>query len=202
VGARASDLVLQVDAQVGAGGFPPDSLATVLMGTHDVLELFARYPGAAEAELIVLAQQRGELIAAQINRMVALGAKVIVSTVPDLGLSPYGLAQGADNAAVLSRLTAALNGRIRVNILNDGRYIGLLLADEFVQIAARSPGTYALTNVTTAACVAALPDCTTATLSAADAPTAWLWASDRLMGPGGHRQLGALAIARARSNPF
>lgn len=203
VGARATQLAAQVDAQVTAGGFAGTDLVTVLVGSHDVLDLYQQYPAKSEAEVLALARQRGELVAAQVNRMVNLGAKVIVSTIPDMGLSPYAVSQGPSAAALLSSLSLALNGRIRVNIINDGRYVGLVLADEFVQTASKASFLFGLSDVTSSACSVPLPDCTSKTLARTDyLPLAWLWADDRRLATGGHRQLGVLAESRARYNPF
>lgn len=201
--ARVEDFALQVDAQVGAGGFLETDLVTVQVGTNDLIDLYRLYPSKTRDEVIAIARQRGEMVASQVNRLVKLGAKVVVSTVPDVGLSPYGQAQGTAGAALLSDLAFAMNGRIRVNILNDGRYIGLVLADEFIQTANKAPSYFGLTDATTAACGVPLPECTTQDLSNQGiAKEGWLWASDRWLGTGGHRQLGALALARARGNPF
>jgi outer membrane lipase/esterase len=209
VGARAAELVQQVDAQVAAGGFTNKDLVLVLVGLHDILELYGNYPTQSEAELTSQARERGERVAAQVNRMADLGAKVIVATTPDVGVSPYGSAQKAantdtDRAALLSRLTAAFNGRVRVNILNDGRFVGLVLADEMTQLAARAPGLYSLSNATAAACKAdaLLPDCSTATLIDGATAAGYMWADGQRLGAGGHARLGALAESRARNNPF
>lgn len=207
LGARVADLKTQVDAQVAGGGFAGKTLVTVLVGMHDVLDLYAQYPRRAESELITEARQRGEQIAAQVNRMVDLGARVIISTVPDMGLSPYGLAQKAaftdtDRSALLSRLTAALNGRLRVTVLNDGRYIGLVLADEMVQAMNKSSISFGLVESTKPVCTVALPNCTANTLVASGSAATYLWADDIHMSQGGHTQLGTLAQARALNNPF
>ena len=208
-GARATDLAGQVDVQVAAGGFTEKDLVTVLAGTNDILDLYAQFPAQNEAALIATARERGELIAQQVNRIVSLGGKVVVSTMPDVGVTPFAAAQKAaftdtDRAAMLARLSAALNGRIRVNILNDGRFVGLVLADEMTQTAVRAPSVYGLANASTAACKAdaPLPDCNALTLIAGAAPDSWLYADDRRFASGGHRGLGQLAAARARSNPF
>ncbi len=47
-----------------------------------------------------------------VNRLVDLGAKVIVSNLPDMGLSPYAATEAKantdiDRAAMISRITAA-----------------------------------------------------------------------------------------------
>lgn len=204
-GARASDLQTQVQAQITAGGFADKDLVTVMIGTNDVRDLYLQSKVASapsKEALLEMARERGIEIARQVNAMVDLGAKVVVATIPDVGLSPWGLAQGADGAALLKELTAALNGRIRVNILNDGRFVGLVLADELSQTAARVPAAYSLTDASTEACTVAVPDCTTATLVTNATADAWFWADSTWLSAGGHRQLGALAEARARLNPF
>jgi len=204
-GARAADLKAQVQAQVAAGGFANKDLVTVMIGTHDVRDLYLQSKAASAPSKEVLleaARERGVEIARQVNAIVDLGAKVIVATIPDVGLSPWGTAQGAEGVTLLKELTAALNGRIRVNILNDGRFVGLVLADELSQTAARIPAAYSLTDASTAACTVAPPDCTTATLRANATADGWLWADSTWLATGGHRQLGALAEARARLNPF
>jgi hypothetical protein len=202
-GARVANVVQQVDAHVAAGGFQQEELVLVLAGTWDVLDLYAQFPARPRDELINEARARGVRLAEQVNRMVGLGARVVVSTIPDLGLSPYGIAQGAEGSRLLSDLTGALNGRIRATIINDGRLIGLVLADEFVQVAARAPSAYGLTNSTSAVCKVDPPDCTTKTLvDGATSAYLYLWANDRWLAPGGQRQLGLLAVARATLNPF
>lgn len=204
-GARVADLKTQVQAQVAAGGFADKDLVTVMIGTHDVRDLYLQSKTTAapsKDELLEAARQRGIEVARQINDIVDMGAKVIVATIPDVGLSPWGIAQGTEGAALLKELTAALNGRIRVNILNDGRFVGLVLGDELSQTAARVPAAYSLNDASTAACAVAPPACTTATLAANATADGWLWADSTWLATGGHRQLGSLAEARARLNPF
>ncbi len=204
-GARVADLKAQVQAQVAAGGFASKDLVTVMIGINDIRDLYQQSlaPSAPSKDaLLAAARERGVEVARQVNAMVDLGAKVIVATIPDMGLSPWGIAQGTDGAAFLKELTAALNGRIRVNILNDGRFVGLVLGDELSQTAARLPAAYSLTNASTAACAVAPPACTTATLTTGATADGWLWADTTWLASGGHRQLGALAQARARLNPF
>lgn len=212
-GARVDDLQAQIDQQIAGGGFAAKSLVTVLVGANDILEQYSSYPQRSEEQISDELRQRGIRLAQQVNRLVELGVRVIVATVPDMGVTPYALAQKAaftdtDRAALLTRLTAALNGRVRVNIINDGRFIGLVLGDEAVQSIAKLPSAFGLVNATEAACAVALPDCTSATLATPTDTTTtvtsatWLWADDRHLAYGGQSRLGTLAVARAVGNPF
>lgn len=209
--AKVDDLRAQVDAQVArtgdGGGIRAGDLVTVLAGANDILELYGQFPTRNEAELTADARARGERLAAQVNRLVNLGAKVIVSTVPDMGLTPFALTEKAnktdtDRAALLTRLTAAFNGRVRVNILNDGRFLGLVLADEMVQTMAAFPLSYGLANNVAGACTTELPNCTAKTLATDASASGYLWADATRLSYAGHLQLGNLAATRALNNPF
>ena len=211
-GAKVADLVAQVDAQLAGDGFSAKDLVTVLVGANDILEQYALYPGQDENALSVTLEQRGTLLAEQVNRIAAAGGKVIVTTVPDQGLTPFALAEQAahdasdDRAALLSRLSARLNAKLRVGLLNQsGRSVGLVLGDELVQTYVRFPSLGGFVDVTSAACTAALPGCTTATLvdgAKAAGGASYLWADARELGPTGQRLLGEAANTRARNNPF
>lgn len=201
-GAKAADLVLQIDAQVAAGGFVDRDIVSVLVGMHDIKELYERFPAESEDDLVAIARDRGVLIGRQVNRLVDLGARVIISTAPDVGVTPYGLAQGPEGARLLTRLSDQLNGRTRVTFLNDGRFVGLVAGDEWLKAVVRNPSGSGLVNVTTAACNVALPDCSTATLVADASDDTWLWADDLRLSPAAHSRLGSLASSRARNNPF
>jgi outer membrane lipase/esterase len=211
--AKAADLDAQIDAQLAAAAPTSKDLYTVLVGMHDIIELYEQYPGPKECDsdtgqnppLEQEVRSRGTHVAQQINRLIELGARVIVSTVPDLGLSPYGLAREAASpgqSALITCLTAAFNARVRVDIIQDGRYVGLVLTDDLIPLMAEKPANYGLANVTDAACTTAVPDCTTQTLVAGANATNYLWADDRRLGPVAHSQLYQLAVTRAQRNPF
>lgn len=208
-GTHVADIQVQIDAQVASGGFRDKDLVSILAGANDIIELYQQYPGRGEDDLTAELRRRGLLLAQQVNRLVEYGAKVIVSTVPDMGLTPYARKQqlefnDVNRSELLSRLTAAFNEQLGVNILLDGRYVGLVQADLRVQGMVKSPGSFGLSNVDSAICLetAVLPDCTDQTLVANGNPTAWLWADDFQLAYGGQAQLGALAVDRARRNPF
>jgi len=206
-GSKIGDVSAQVEAQVAAGGFRDKDLATVLAGANDVLELYAQYPARSEASLLAAARDRGGRLAQIVNRLVTLGVKVIVSNVPDMGLSPYGLAQKAafndiDRSALLSRLTTALNEQLGVSVLLDGRFVGLVQADLRLQAIYRFPAAFGLINATDGICTVTLPLCTTATVIPSSDVSTWIWADDTRLAPGGQNQLATLAVDRAQRNPF
>lgn len=207
--AKAADLALQIDVQVAADGFRFGDIATVLVGVHDVIDLYKQYPTRSEDELNALAGERGHDVARQVNRLIALGARVIISTIPDLSLTPYAAKQRAlftdtDRAALLSRLTNSFNEQLQLRILPDGRYVGLVQADLTTQAMVRSPGSYGLANITTAVCLdsVALVDCSDKTLVENGTSSNWMWADDLRPSYSVHREIAGLAIDRAQNNPF
>jgi outer membrane lipase/esterase len=216
--AKVADVIAQA---ASIGPLASSDLVTVLAGANDILEQYALFNttvnGVLQTETVLLAQMeaRGTALALQVNALAAAGGKVLIGTAPDMGLTPFAIAQKAantdtDRAALLSNLTARFNAKLRANIDNDGRRIGLLLVDELVQIVVKFPASYAYVNVTQAACLdtAPLPTCSNATLqpasgtTAAAGPFGWLWADALHLSPGGHGQLGNLAASRAAGNPF
>lgn len=206
-GAKVSDIAAQVEAQVAAGGFRDKDLATVLGGFNDILELYQQYPTLAEATLLDEARARGARLARVVNRLVGLGVKVVISDLPDLGISPYALGQrtvGAsfDRAALISRLTTAFNEQLGVNVVLDGRFVGLVQAQLRFQAIQRSPGSFGLANISQGVCLVSPPECTAATLQPDAVAGQYLWADDTRLGPGAHTQLATLAIDRAQRNPF
>lgn len=199
-GAKAADLAAQIDAQFAASPVTAKDLFVVMVGLGDIIECY---------EVVVTCSDglanRGRFVAQQINRLIAAGGRVIVSTVHDVGLTPYARAKdlaSPGQSALLTQMTAAFNARVRVDIVRDGRYVGLVLADDLTQLMARVPGSYSLSNVTDAACTVALPDCTTATLASGATATSHLWADDRHFGPTAQNRLATLAQTRAHNNPF
>jgi outer membrane lipase/esterase len=211
--ARAAELAAQVDQHLLAGGnFSAKDLATVLVGMHDVLDQYARYPAVGQDQLVAAVEQAGTTVGATVNRIAQAGGKVLIATVPDMGLTPFALAQNTSTgdptrAALLTRLTARFNAKLRTTLPEDGgRSIGLVLADELTQLVAKNPTTSGFANVIDASCDPALaptlPQCTTQTLVTAATTTTYLWADTLRPGPIYQRNLGSLAITRARGNPF
>jgi len=197
-----SDMVKnQIDAFIAEpNSFGAKDLVTVLAGGNDIIAQYLLIKGGTttEAQAIAFLEQAGANLAAQVNRIGQAGGNVLISTVPDMGLTPFAVTENA--AAQLSRLTFAFNTKLRINLINDGHMIGLLLADEMTQAISKTAGW----TVDKAACLpaASVTLCDTTTLVTGAVGTAWLWADDRHMSSGGHASLGSAALSRAQSNPF
>lgn len=207
-GAKVDDVAAQVEAQVAAGGFRANDLATVLAGSNDILELYAQYPSRSVDSLLAESSLRGQQLAAVVNRLVALGVKVVVSDLPDLGLSPYARAQqaldpsGLNRADLISRMVSAFNQQLGVKVLLDGRFVGLAQTELRFKAIGTAPGAFGFNNISEGLCLSPVPTCTTATLLTGSTTTGYLWADDTRLSPGGHSQLASLAIDRAQRNPF
>ena len=203
-GARVADVAAQVEAM---GRFRERDLASVMAGAHDIFDIYLQYPQQPESVLLEQARERGRAMARVVNRMVELGARVIVANLPDLGLTPYARQESVANndperAALISRLSTAFNEQLGVTVLLDGRFVGLVQIDLISQAIGRAPGFYGFSNISDGVCAVALPDCTTGTLVQNGDASTYLWADDKQFAPAGHGQLAAQAIGRAQSNPF
>jgi hypothetical protein len=208
-GAKVADVRDKIDQHLSNDGFGPKDLVGIMVGVNDIVELYKQFPAQSKDSLINEAKARGKLLAEQANRIANANGRVVISTIFDVGLSPFGQkekerATDIDRAALLDEMSAAFNIALRLNLLNDGRLVGLVLLDERVQQWVRypfiSPG---FDDVTHAACrdTVAPQDCTAETLQL-DATNKWLWAGDLLLGPSAQRELGMLFISRAKNNPF
>lgn len=208
VAAKVADVAAQVEtAQLQSGGLRDGDLATVMAGANDILEIYERFPGEPEATLLTEARARGERLAQVVNRLVDLGAKVVIADLHDMGLTPFAAQEKAlytdtDRAALLTRLTTAFNEQLGVKVLLDGRFVGLVQADLQFRAMSRFPAGYGLVNVTDAVCTVALPDCRSDTLLTDAIASQYLWSDATRMSSGGQAQLATLAVDRARRNPF
>jgi outer membrane lipase/esterase len=212
-GARVAEVEAQVEAQsqrdpqAADGGFRDKDIVSLMVGVNDILELYGQYDGSNEAALVAEASARGNRAARVVNRLVDLRAKVVVSNIPDLGLTPFALKQntanpGSDRSGLLSRLSSAFNERLGVSLLIDGRFVAFVQTDQRVLVMNRSPASFGLVNTTDAVCATPPPDCTNNTLVPDAIGNAYLWAGDYLLSYLGQTQVADLAIARALRNPF
>lgn len=214
-GARAADLGAQINAQQADVALGNGDLVTVLVGENDVIAEYSQYPVASESTVTAAVEAAGAEVGRQVNRLADTGAKVLIATIPDVGVTPFAAAEKAanadtDRAALLTRLSSRFNASMRGTLVNDGRRIGLVLLDEGISTFARFPAANGFANVTDAACdltrssltPPSVLDCTTNTLVLGASSTNWLWADDRHFAPAGQLFLGNAAVSRARNNPF
>lgn len=217
-GALIEDPLTGLAAQFAAVAKPgPTDLVTVLIGGNDIIAIYERVRAGtlSDGEAIEEAKRLGRSAAATISAMLTTGARALVMTVPDVSLTPYALKAGktdANASSLLNRLSYDFNGSLRTSIVpNDGRYFGLVLADDIVAVMQQNPTTYleAPYNITDAACTTAdVKDCVltndtaTSTLVSGATLGNHLWASDRHIGPNAHLRIGQQALARAINNPL
>ena len=215
----ANGLAQQISTRPDLG---TTDLVMLMIGGNDIIELYERtLGGLSQANAVAEIQRRGAVAAEQVNRVLATGARALVITVPDLGLSPYAVNANLTNtnaSAVLGSLTYEFNAYLRIGIdasRFDGRNNGLVLADDIVAAMSRLPASF-LTSPSVAAVAAcaiasgqsadavatAVLACTTTNLVANANATSHLWASDRHIGPAAHARIGTQAQSRAATNPF
>jgi outer membrane lipase/esterase len=216
VGATAGDVKTQVDQFLGGGGTLAGSdLITVLAGANDIKAANDQVEATTltEDQATAIVEQAGSDLAVQVNRLATLGAKVLISTTPDVGLTPYAVAEPVvtGRADRLSRLSSRFNSKLRIGLVNDGRMIGLVLNDELISGYTKSLGTFV--DVWNPACTTASAfDCTTLTLKdytgvahSGGIPanqTQWLWADNLHLAPTAQGAMGSAAVGRAVGNPF
>jgi len=207
-GVKVADVRDKIDQHLSNDRFGPKDLVTIMVGVNDILELYRQFPAVSKDSLVNEAKARGKLLAEQANRIANANGRVLVATIFDVGLTPFGWREreqqtDIDRAAFLDEMSAAFNISMRLNLINDGRLIGLVLVDETIQQIARFPTAFGYSDVMTAACRSEIApqDCTTETRKA-DAADSWLWAGDTLLGPTAQQRIGVLALTRAKNNPF
>ena len=213
-GARASDLAAQIDAQQADSPLGPGDMTTVLIGEHDVLAEYQKYPAVGADQLVANVEAQGAEVGRQVNRITDTGAKVLLSTIMDVGFSPYGINErqahaDTDRAALLSQLSQRFNASMRATIVNDGRKIGLILLDELTVQVVKIPGFGGFTNPLTAVCdltksaltPPSILDCTAQTFITGGSST-YFWADDLHLSASAQLYIRSAAISRAQNNPF
>lgn len=208
-GAKVADVKAQIEGFLATESVNSKTLLTVMAGANDILELYAQYPLQSEDTLKTQAAERAAVLAQQVNRLADAGGRIILPTVPDMGLTPFALSENtskadANRSKLLSALTLAFNNALTLKVTLDGRQLGVVLADEMVQSIAKYPTYYGYANVVDAACLdsVTLPNCTSSTMVSNASITTWLWATPKLLSPAGQARLGTLAQYRAQNNPF
>jgi len=217
VNATLDDVNTQIESFLAADSFNGNDLVTIWVGLHDILNLYAEgSTGGDSSQLIAQSRAVGQQLAALVNRVIGTGAKVLVLTIPDMGQSPFAKneqnAHGDfDRIKLLSDMSNNFNRAMRSTVINDGSKVALVLPDDYVNSATRSPSSFGY--VSDAAIVpgcldtAPLPTCTEDTLVVdpvenTSGAAQFLWADPTHLGPAAHNSIGQQAQSRAHSNPF
>ncbi len=214
VNAKVADVASQINAHLGGDTFSRTDLVTVFAGLHDILDIYAQFPGRSQKDVIDDAAAAGTALAAQINRIARADGRIIYVTLQDMGRTPFALAQrianpgDIDRATLLSDMTNSFNKALKLSVINDGRLIGLVSEDELSVVVTNNPLGSGYANATDAACLdtVALVDCTDRTMATVNSvtasPTSFYWADSVHLSAGAQANLGQAAQVRARGNPF
>ncbi len=233
VGARVATIAAQVtNHQISTGtGFSSTDLVTVMVGQRDILDAYALFPAQSEDAVVAIAESAGRALGAQVNAIATAGGRVLIATIPNQGVTPFAVAQealGGGRAALLTRMTQRFNAGLRAALINDGRIIGLVQADEQLQLVINNPAVFGYASISASACsnVSApsasapfrptdeLLNCVSPTSATASAPATtgtivtgatvgnYLWADPYRFNVDAHSRIGNLAITRATNNPF
>ncbi|MEY4748512.1 MAG: hypothetical protein RIQ60_726 [Pseudomonadota bacterium] len=219
--ATVADVVTQVATYRNTvRAFDSKTLVTLMAGVYDIKNAYEAYALVGTANALSTAKSTVAAAGVQLGQLVndiaagGAGGRVVYSTVPDIGYSPYAIAKGAAGQQVLHDLTRAFNDAFELTVINDGRYTGLVFPTAETTLRAMAladvtNNTLGLTDVTTPACTVALPNCDTKTLTDSATGTngngstaTRLWADDLRPGPAWHAAVGSNADVRARANPF
>lgn len=221
-GAKVSDIARQIDSYLLTDSFSPTDLVAIYAGANDIVEIYGTVTELSQCEYDAAdpnasgtaaraARERGEALADQVNRVAdgGSGGRVLFVTVPDQGATPFARKDAAarpdfDRRDCLTDLTDAFNGGLRTNVLQDGRYVGLVLLDDQVKVILENADSFDYDNVSVGACLATaqLPNCTTDTLLEDAESNRYLWADDRQFGNDIQNLLGRLALNRLSDVPF
>ena len=215
VNGTVADVVQKVAAFQAGDTFNGNDLVVIWVGMNDIINEYKANASPDETVLVQDMKDQGTTLASVVNSIAGAGAKVIILTVPDMSYTPFAYTEELrgdfDRAKLLSDMSTAFNVGMRSNILNDGSKIGLVLVDDLVRNAVRSPGSFGLiaNDNQTYGCLdsAPLPTCTDETLrndpaTGQPAIGAFLWADATHLGSVLQNQIGNSALGRARSNPF
>ena len=201
-GAKTADVIDKLNILIAANP-GPSTLATVLVGSNDVKDLSAQVNagtlsrGAALAE----AEQKGKDLGAAIKRVTDARIGIVVSTIPDLGQSPYALV-GTDvnsrknDSVVIAELTSAFNKALVENIPDSGRKVGLVYG---VPVGMNLSGKPDKGYTNQAICTVNVPQCTANTLQSGSNLSTWIWAADVYPTPDTHIKLGNNAVTLVRN---
>lgn len=185
-------LVTQVSRHLAKrnGRFGDDELVTVLAGGNDLFINFGRVragQSTTDAAIAAMATAGAQLATLVKNQMIAKGARrVVLVNLPDVSLTPSGLAAQAQAPGLIRAMSSAFNEALQDGIEGEN---AVLLVDAFARSQAQSerPDDFGLDNATDPVCTSNLGswNCTAQTLIAEATPR-YLYADDVHPTPYGH----------------
>ncbi|MBF5095890.1 autotransporter domain-containing protein [Azospirillum sp. INR13] len=166
------------------GRADPNALYTVWGGANDILASLSS-PATAQA---TVTQAASDLVT-QVARLRAAGARtILVPTVPDIGSTPFGQAQGAAAAGQISQLVSGYNQLVTLGLANAGVSVIPIDTYSLLRAAVANPASFGFTDVTGTACTTSSSLlCTSATLVAPNAAESHLFADGVHPTTAGHR---------------
>lgn len=145
-----------------SGKADPNTLYAVWGGANDVFynaygaALGALTPAQVQANLITAAGTELGMI----QQLGSAGARyVMVVNLPNIGITPDGMAQGAAAAAQLTGMSLTFNNALNAGLANAGVNIIPVNAFAFLNEVVANPSAYGFTNVTTPACTGSAFGC-------------------------------------------
>lgn len=145
----APSLSMQVNAYLAANGghANPDALFTVWGGAND---LFFHLGGATtQAQFLATAGEQVGLV----STLQGAGARyVMVATMPDVGLTPFGLSQGVAGSAGITALSSAYNQALFGALAQNNLHVIPLNTFSLLREVSAAPSTYGFANATSPAC--------------------------------------------------
>jgi outer membrane lipase/esterase len=190
-------LSVQIDQLLAATPrLDPHTLYTLWIGANDILVNV----GAAAAGDLTPEQVQANISTAavqtlqQIARLRDAGARTImVFNLPDIGKTPFGL---ANPTAPFSALSTLFNSTLQAGLSSLGVNIIPMNVSGLFNEAIANPALFGFTNVTSVACtVASALACNQSTLVAPDAAQTYLYATDVHPTPAAHQIIADMAVS-------
>lgn len=191
--AFAPSLSMQINAHLAANGgaADPRALYTVWGGAND---LFFFLNGlTTQAQFFGTAAEQVGLVGSLQNA----GARyIMVPTMPDVGISPFGLSQGPAGSAGLSALVDGYNQTVFGGLAQGGLRVIPLNTFDLLREVSANPSSFGFSNVTATACgaVASLT-CSAGNLVAPGADLTFLYADGVHPTTGAHMLVADFALA-------
>ena len=215
VNGTVDDVANKVAAFQAGDTFNSNDLVTIWVGMNDIIQAYKANATADGSVVLPDMNARGTRLAGIVNQIAATGAKIVLLTVPDMSYTPFAYAESTrgdfDRLKLLSDMSTQFNLGLRINFVNDGSKVALVVLDDLVRNATRNPSSLRLITLPneTYGCLdtSPLPTCTTDTLrndpaTGQIAQYAFMWADATHLGDVLQGQIGTVAARQAHSNPF